>query len=241
MNSGFEIKEEEQKIMQAGINAHITKPINTRAMLKAMRFFLREQESAPYPSEIIIDNKTDEPAIPEISGLDTASALSRLDGDRDLYLWILRAFVENQANTALIIEEALSSGDMKQAARHAHTIKGIAGNVGAVKLEKLSAELENAAGPGSPPSNFTEVLKHFTTELDRLVTALKAFLPAVPQAEDCTQQAAVDLTVVAPILGTLLDYISGSDGRAGLNDIWITISGSFRDYRPKTSGRSRLI
>ena len=178
------MQEEQQKIREAGMDAHITKPIEARTLLRMLGFFLGAQESSAHLRDILDDDSGIEPIIPDIKGLDVAEALSHLDEDRKLYLWVLSSFVENQSNTAKEIEEALNAGDAKLALRHAHTMKGLAGTIGAVELEKLLQTLEDALDQGASPANVKDALDLFAAGLDRLLTELKIHLPAAPEAEE---------------------------------------------------------
>jgi PAS domain S-box-containing protein len=208
------MEEERRKILQAGIDAHITKPIEARTMLQVMRFFLQVNASCAGHQKKREKACTDEVTFPEIAGLDTETALGRLDGDRNLYLWVQRTFTENQENAALLIEEALNAGDMKLAAREAHTIKGAAGTMGAVKLEELALTLEAAINGGEPATAIKNTLEDFATELARLVGELKVHLPVVPRNVGSQQETTFDVAVVRPILVELLKYIKSRDGRA---------------------------
>ena len=206
------MEEERQKTLDAGMDAHITKPINAQAMLQVMKLFLKEQESTVQLREKFEKSGTNTVVIPEIFGIDTVAALSRLDGDRNLYLWLLRQFIENHANAAQLIEVNLDAGDIKLAARHAHTTKGIAGSIGALQLEELASVLEEAIG-GESAADTNAALAHFATELGRLMVELKIELPSASSGEE-SQSGTLDAPLVTPILDTLLDYIKSRDGRA---------------------------
>ena len=174
------LREEQQKITQAGLDAHITKPIDAQTMLRVMRFFLCGQEhGAPLP-EMAEKINNGALIIPEIGGLDVSAALGRFDGDGDLYLWVLRSFMENEANVPTEIAEELNAGDYKLAMRHVHTVKGIAGSMGAGKLEELALALEAAIEQKSV--GISTALDGFTLELNRLVADLRSHLPAEPQS-----------------------------------------------------------
>jgi PAS domain S-box-containing protein len=208
------MEEERQKILKAGIDAHITKPIEARTMLQVMRFFLNENESSTRLRDKHEGKGAGDVVIPEIVGLDTVAALDRLDGDRNLYLWVMRTFLENQQNVAQLIEEELNAGDMELAARQAHTIKGIAGTIGAVKLEKLALAFEAAIDSGEPAATIKNVLEDFAAELTRLLVELRAHLPIIPVDNDSQQETTFDVALVSQILIRLLNYIKSRDGRA---------------------------
>jgi two-component system, sensor histidine kinase and response regulator len=206
--------DEQQKILAVGINAHIAKPINARNMLKILRFFLQERESSVYLNEML-ENATDfDQKIPVIAGLDVFAALSRLDGNRKLYLWLLRSFVKNESNAATVIEGLLNAGDAKSAARHTHTIKGSAGSMGAVELEELSRSLEKAIIQNDTPERIKAFYEYFATEFYRLLTELTRHLPVAKKSADVNPSAVVNVALVTPILKKLWCYINGRDGKA---------------------------
>jgi len=210
------MEEERQKIMEAGIDAHITKPINAQVMLQSMKLFLREQESSANLNEMFEEINGNETAIPEIAGLDVAGALYRLDGDKKLYLWVLRTFVESESNMATLIEEALNAGNNSLAAGYAHTIKGTLGSMGAVALFEMAQSLEKAIDLGELTESIKESLGHFTAGLNLLVTDLKSHLQTAPEGDDDDNALSdtVDMAIVKPILKRLLVYIKGRNGKA---------------------------
>lgn len=176
------MQEEQEKILQAGMNAHISKPIDAQTMLRTIGSFLGGRDTSLDLREKPENDSEDETVIPDIEGLDIQVALDHLDGDRKLYLWVLRTFLETESNAAKLIEEALSAGDTNLALRLAHTIKGTAGSMSATELENLASILESAIGQDEPPSNIMTALEQFAAELERLVTELKSQLPLAPKA-----------------------------------------------------------
>ena len=72
--------------------------------------------------------------------IDIDEGIARLGGNSDFYKRILAKAVDMPAYAAL--KEALAAGDLKTAELHAHTIKGVAGNLSMVKLFKLSTEYD---------------------------------------------------------------------------------------------------
>ncbi|MCL2126549.1 MAG: Hpt domain-containing protein [Oscillospiraceae bacterium] len=71
---------------------------------------------------------------------DLDDALSRIGGNMGLYKRLLGRFIEGNHYEAL--ETALQSGDKEEAARQAHSLKGVSANLSLVKIRALSVELE---------------------------------------------------------------------------------------------------
>src|SRR5262249_57360217 len=93
----------------------------------------------------------DADSLPSVEGLDTAAGLMRVAGNRRLYAKLLRQFVAQQAEAPARISEALTAGDHAAAERVAHTVKGVAGNLGAGGVQAAAAgpEQGNAAPDGA--------------------------------------------------------------------------------------------
>ena len=102
---------------------------------------------------------------PVVDGLNTADGLQRVGGNRKLYLKLLRQFVDDESDAAVRIRERLAAGDHATAERMAHTIKGVAGSLGARELQATAGDLERAVRENADP---TEAL------CDRLASALSA-------------------------------------------------------------------
>jgi len=72
--------------------------------------------------------------------IDVDDALKRVGGNRALYKKLLGRFVDG--NYVDAIEKAILSGDSEDAARQAHTLKGVSANLSLEKVRALSIALE---------------------------------------------------------------------------------------------------
>ena len=140
-----------EKALASGMNDHVAKPINVQELLGALRKWIKKSGKAqgrkPAPE---METGPGEPAkdaekqLGRLPGINVRDGLARLGGDVDLYRELLRKFAGNQAETAREIAAALDAGDMETAQRLAHTIKGVAGNIGAQSLFETASRLDKA-------------------------------------------------------------------------------------------------
>jgi len=77
-----------------------------------------------------------------LPGFDLAGALQRLDGNRSLLARLLADFAETNRATPSKLEQCLQAGDKEAAATLLHTLKGVAGNLGAQALAEAARKLE---------------------------------------------------------------------------------------------------
>ncbi len=192
------MQDDHKRILQSGMDAHITKPIDFRMMLQVINSFLdggtpggspvgaddftepdvhRVVDTFPEPSRGVVAGLEHEKQLPTgIEGLDVAAALERLDGRTEIYLRLMASFVENREEFGRIILDALRKGDRGAAIRHAHTVKSTAGIIGAEKLQRLAQMVETAIETDEPSDSIESSVTLFAGELERLVTALKDFM-----------------------------------------------------------------
>ena len=82
----------------------------------------------------------------------------RVAGNKKLYRKLLRQFSTTEADAAQRIAAALAENDSGLAERLAHTVKGVAGNLGASAVQNAAASLEKAIA-GSAPAAEIEVCR----------------------------------------------------------------------------------
>ncbi len=139
--------EERQRCLAAGMNDHVAKPIDPDHLIDTVtRFYQPAAGRAVDPEGVARRQPPQEPGanLPTVDGLDARDGLARVGGNRRLYLQLLRQFAEQQGPALSQVREALAGGDLARAERAAHSLKGVAGNIGATKVQAAAARLEKA-------------------------------------------------------------------------------------------------
>ena len=103
-----------------------------------------------------------------IEGIDIKSALGRVAGNEKLLRKLLGRFVETQADVAERIKTAINNNDAERALREAHTIKGLAGSIGADLLFHYAEDLETLLKKGES-DNLDTTLETFASELSNII------------------------------------------------------------------------
>ncbi len=193
------------RCLEAGMDDFLTKPIDPGALWRCLlRWLTGRQASAPRAVG------GDEPGFAlAIDGLDTRRGLRQLAGNTALYLRLLRSFARNEADAAQRVREALARSDPAAAVRVAHTLKGLAGSIGADALAGAAAALEVALAGGADPAACAPGLQATERLLVPLCAAIAAALPAAPAAPG---GAAPD--AAAPGIDHLAALLEDSDSRA---------------------------
>ncbi|WP_188581431.1 response regulator [Azorhizobium oxalatiphilum] len=172
--------EERRRCIEAGMVDHITKPLEAHVVFQTLLRWLpkpslERQVALVEPVPERVDNE----ALPEFDGLDAVSALRRVGGNRKLYLSLLRQFVDKEVDAAGRIADALNTQGIADAERIAHTVKGVAANIGLGQLSTLAAELEAAL---KARAGISGALSAFESELARSMASLGEALAELQNA-----------------------------------------------------------
>jgi HPt (histidine-containing phosphotransfer) domain-containing protein len=138
--------------------------------------------------------------------IDVEAALPRFRGDADRLQSVLARFAESQADAAAEIQTALAKGDFAAAQRLAHTLKGLAGTLGATRLQEAALALETVLKTSDMP-RIRRLLPGLEQCLRQVVDAgRQAEPPSEPTPLAPANQVASreELTVLLPRLAVLL-------------------------------------
>ncbi|HEY6081486.1 MAG TPA: Hpt domain-containing protein, partial [Polyangiaceae bacterium] len=133
-----------------------------------------------------------------------------------LYVKLLRQFVEQQGSALELIAAAVAKGETSVAERLAHTLKGVAGSIGAPAVQAAAGTLETMIREGAAAGDVETARQRAIQVLDPLVAALRSGLPA-PTAEVEVSAASepVDPAKVRMAAGQLMQLLSESDAGCG--------------------------
>ena len=144
-----------------------------------------------------------------VEGLDLQAGLRRVGGREDRYVDLLRNFVAEQSEAPQRIEDALREDKTQEAERMAHTLKGLAGTIGAHALCDAAYMLEESIQADQPAPSLGEV----RYLLDALVAALRPLL--IQQDTHPTDTApGSDPAAIKPALDMLIAFLRADDANA---------------------------
>jgi CheY-like chemotaxis protein len=206
-----------EKSLAAGMDDHVTKPIDPEALFRTMEKYVGKQ--AILAAEPLGAPATGKPspageveALPPLAGIDTAQGLKRLLGNQKAYIKILRKFGHDFQDAAETIKNLAVAGEEQEAVILAHTIKGAAGNIGAVELQEAAATLETwfkEGGQGLPEAAYQNFLLSHTTVLSSLKTLESAGEPEAAVSAD--QVAPLPVALAQEVAHRLREAIEAGD------------------------------
>jgi HPt (histidine-containing phosphotransfer) domain-containing protein len=142
---------DEQKSLDAGMNDHVTKPIDPDQLFSTLQKWIKPSEERVHVQQLEVSveqSETDKPVpaedeLPEsLSGFDLVDGLKRLQGNKKLYRKLLLSFAADYNTVANEIRQALDAEDFDQAHSLVHNLKGLAGNLAATDLQAAAVNLE---------------------------------------------------------------------------------------------------
>ncbi|MFH1494144.1 MAG: ATP-binding protein [Pseudomonadota bacterium] len=153
------------KCIASGMNEQITKPINVRQLFLILDRWVKLQP--PRDDTAVASAALHETSMPQLAGVNMDEAMECVNGNIALYRKLLMLFREKQADAVEHIRAAWQSGDHETAARLAHTLRGLAANIGAEDMVKKIRELEAALRNGQD-----ELAASWLKEVDQSQQAL---------------------------------------------------------------------
>jgi CheY-like chemotaxis protein len=203
-----------EKALDAGMNDHVAKPIDVAQLFEVLGRWVQvskerladEPPAAPAPPAV----EEDPASLPALPGVDIQSGLARVGGKVRVYCKILQQFANSQADATAQIRNALASGDRVSAEREAHTLKGVAGNIGADEVQAASKRLEKAIREETDTDGLIKSLDRTLGELLESLTSLAASPDKVSAAP-----SNLDPSTLLSQLDRLQALLEDSDSEAG--------------------------
>jgi PAS domain S-box-containing protein len=203
--------------LAAGMNDHISKPLNVAAMFATMVKWIRP---SPGILETAINSSVGSApsaALPlQLPGIDQRAGLATCMGRTELYQRMLGRFRDAHVRFRDDFEDARRSADADAAARVAHTLRGTAGNIGASGVAAAATALELACKGGADELEVARLLVEVEQSLNPVLAGLTTLdSAAVPTAADSIATSTAPLPPqAAAMMAELRVLLADSDTAA---------------------------
>ncbi|NOQ34955.1 MAG: response regulator [Methylococcaceae bacterium] len=121
----------------AGMNEHIAKPIEPDVFYKVLAKYLHKKQYIDVKQDVVSAK-----LFPDVEGIDFQEGLLRLRQNQDLYFKLLQMFIKEHEHSIEEIKQKLADGNVNVARIKAHTLKGVAANLGAKALSAAADRIE---------------------------------------------------------------------------------------------------
>jgi HPt (histidine-containing phosphotransfer) domain-containing protein len=202
---------DEEKSLEAGMNGHVTKPIDPEQLFAELQKWIRPRKKRAADRQQDVTTEPSAPAAAKLSeddlphalpGFDLEVGLRRLMGNKRLYRKLLVDFGSKYTGTAGEIRHALDAGDFEKTHSLVHNLKGLAGNLAATELQAATVEMEKLIKGDRKKTLPPEQLDQKFVELEKAIfRALQAVQILGRPAEDKpAASSTAELSAVPPEL-----------------------------------------
>ncbi|MDH5786282.1 MAG: response regulator [Chromatiales bacterium] len=204
--------DERARCLALGMSDHLSKPIDIDALHATLLRWVSPTRSKLTTSDAAVNvtPSADEETLP---GINIKRALLLLGDNRDIYTHLVESFLKNHAADITQMRSAMASGDELVAIRLAHTLKGLAGSLGAESLAASALALELAL-----KQQEAEALARLTTldsDFEQVVASLRKFCARREVSPAVTGEAReVDTIQVLPLLQQFIGLVDSDLGEA---------------------------
>ncbi|MBF0396600.1 MAG: response regulator [Desulfobacterales bacterium] len=211
-------KSERDKCIKGGMNDYVTKPIDPKRLFTTLVKWVKQEERNIFVSEEKGKDRISNVHLPKrLIGIDIESGVKRIGGNQKLYLKLLKGFHEKYQHLTSELQNALKRKDMELIARLTHTLKGVAGNLGADGLAAASKSLEYAVKENQPiADNLSRFEKELNDVLEAAVHVIKLnlarFSAEISSREENVSR--VDLKSLMPMFNELHQLLEQGQSRA---------------------------
>ncbi len=222
----------------------LTADIDEQIKNKALNTWFDDYLTKPFEPEGlsgIIDKWV---LIRNIHDLDIPAVLKKLTGNYDAYLDLLEMFLKNNGNFIENLRSALEKKDFTWAALSCHTMKGLAGNIGANSLSQAAGTAVNELRSEINPGLSEKVLSVLGAEFAKICKTAAFLLEEAGTMAGLSQKAG-DLGRRKPSaasLGTPSPPSGSSPGKDELEDlIWLSERNDFEAFERFNIARDSLM
>ena len=166
-----------EKCLEAGMNDHVTKPIDTEALYETLSRWIKSVGGSPIEERIVQASVSPKMFVEDVQtptkldGINVEAGLKRVLGKWDTYQRILLSFLKDLEGVDASIRNLVSEKKTDEAQRLVHSIKGAGGNLGAEELQAAADPVETWFKNGQQELPQPEY-DHFVKALHRVIKAI---------------------------------------------------------------------
>tara|TARA_B100000683_G_C12488492_1_gene553822 strand:- start:324 stop:2732 length:2409 start_codon:yes stop_codon:yes gene_type:complete len=171
------LEKDREKSLEAGMNDHITKPIDPNHLMKVLSQWLPSRSVVPEDaiSGHTTLTKDEDTSLPKLKGIDAQAGLSRVRGNQGLYKKLLVNFALESNDIFERIMKTINGSSPENALVDIHQLKGTAGNLGARNLHTVLGKMEVTLETGGHLRE--DLIAEYRTEKKAIINSILSAFP----------------------------------------------------------------
>ncbi|NIA56459.1 response regulator [Massilia sp. TW-1] len=162
------------RCLREGMQDYITKPVEPEKLYATLARWIGPAVPPPLPASVAEGPTL--PGLSNLSGIDSAFGLRHVAGNTALYVQLLDRFRDAQRDAGAQIRADFEAGRLREAGTRAHTLRGVAGNVGARELQTLAQAVEEGLALAAPdPARLASGVRALEAAVDATIASLDRY------------------------------------------------------------------
>jgi PAS domain S-box-containing protein len=217
-----------ERSIATGMNDYISKPFDMMDLFATLvRWVPPQQTGVDEQDSAYLEREEDQSETHAPSELDRLreafvgqpgarvdEGLSRVNNNLPLYKRLLKQFLDSQSQVSQAIREAYQASQQEEAVRFAHSLVGVASNLGFTALSAMARTLEaSLRQPGAEPEQIDQLIEQLDEALEQILASISVVLqidarsPLQVYSQTFRQQ-------ISPLLMTLKQNLQTHDTNA---------------------------
>ncbi len=169
------MQEERQKCLAGGMNDHLTKPIDRETLLAVLSRWIPHRSTLPITGQPLPSAALPDILLASRMGVDLANGLARVMGNKEVYVELLRTFLNTYRPYPSTMHEEFKKLSFDGVRQMVHTLKGVSGNLAMLRLSSLCGQLETSLKK-KKMQECTTTLSDIERETEKICIFLRQYL-----------------------------------------------------------------
>ncbi len=196
-----------EKCLACGMNDYISKPLDIKKLYLVISKQIQVQNEAKLTLPGQLKSSSSHSSQPE---LETKAAIKRVGNNHKLYQRLLTRFIQHYSGYITEINDAFDENNLEAAENMLHSLKGVAGNIGATELYNKINDLEVALKTKS--ESYIPYKEALTDAFERLLVSIRIAIKENKIVESSLPvQLRIQETQAAPLLAKIAELLENYD------------------------------
>ncbi|WP_051261385.1 PAS domain S-box protein [Desulfovibrio inopinatus] len=204
------LKHDQEQSREAGMNGHLAKPIDRNALEKILIQFIAPGQRL-IPPGFVRQSKEQQAETPvsqmslPLPNLDIEGALNRTGNNTELYAKLLTEFSRQFDTATTKLRAYITIGDDKNlshATALAHSLKGVAGNLGIKDVHRDAADLERTLNENNLVGAENAIVR-LESSIPQACDDIATYLTNMPSKAEPSSSSPLDIQTISALLGQL--------------------------------------